>query len=138
MTKEREALKLSLKAFEQIIYVFLDTEGSHGKLEMDAIDAAYESIAAIKEVLAQSEQKPVAIVEASWNDDEGFVLVKRLVKSLPKGSCLYTTPPQRTWVGLTDEDIKAVNAQVSQIPPIDYTTTTYAKAIEAKLKEKNT
>jgi len=44
---------------------------------------------------------------------------------------------QRPWVGLTDEEIKAVNAQVSQIPPIDYTTTTYAKAIEAKLKEKN-
>ena len=51
---------------------------------------------------------------------------------------LYTAPPQRPWVGLTDEEIKAVNAQVSQIPPIDYTTTTYAKAIEAKLKEKNT
>jgi hypothetical protein len=45
---------------------------------------------------------------------------------------------QRTWVGLTDEEIKAINAQVSQIPPIDYTTTTYAKAVEAKLKEKNT
>ena len=49
-----------------------------------------------------------------------------------------TELPQRTWVGLTDEEIKAVIAQVSQIPPIDYTTTTYAKAIEAKLKEKNT
>jgi uncharacterized protein YecT (DUF1311 family) len=47
-------------------------------------------------------------------------------------------PAQRPWVGLTDEEIKAVNAQVSQIPPIDYTSTTYAKAIEAKLKEKNT
>jgi hypothetical protein len=45
--------------------------------------------------------------------------------------------PKREWVGLTDEEIKAVIAQVSQIPPIDYTTTTYAKAIEAKLKEKN-
>ena len=45
--------------------------------------------------------------------------------------------PQRTWVELTDEDIKAVNAQVSQIPPIDYTTTTYAKAIESKVREKN-
>jgi hypothetical protein len=51
-----------------------------------------------------------------------------------------TTPPaaQRQWVGLTDEEIKEVNAKVSQIPPIDYTTTTYARAIEAKLKEKNT
>ena len=43
----------------------------------------------------------------------------------------------KAWVELTDEDIKAVNAQVSQIPPIDYTTTTYARAIEAKLKQKN-
>jgi hypothetical protein len=53
---------------------------------------------------------------------------------------LYTTPPaaQRQWVGLTDEEIREVNAKVSQIPPIDYTTTTYARAIEAKLKEKNT
>jgi hypothetical protein len=52
----------------------------------------------------------------------------------------YTTPPaaQRQWVGLTDEEIREVNAKVSQIPPIDYTTTTYARAIEAKLKEKNT
>jgi len=45
---------------------------------------------------------------------------------------------KKPWVGLTDDEIKEVNAQVSQIPPIDYTTTTYAKAIEAKLKEKNT
>ena len=45
---------------------------------------------------------------------------------------------QRPWVGLTDEEIRAVNAQVSRIPPIDYTTFTYARAIEAKLKERNT
>ena len=51
---------------------------------------------------------------------------------------LYTTPPQRQWVGLTDEEIRAVNAQVSRIPPIDYTTFTYARAVETKLKERNT
>jgi hypothetical protein len=44
---------------------------------------------------------------------------------------------QRPWVGLTDEEIRAVNAQVSQILPINYTTTTYARALEAKLKELN-
>ena len=54
----------------------------------------------------------------------------------------YTTqqqaePPQRQWVGLTDEEIRAVNAQVSRIPPIDYTTFTYARAVETKLKERN-
>ena len=46
-------------------------------------------------------------------------------------------PPQRKWVGLTDEEIREVNAQVSRIPPIDYTTFTYARAVETKLKEKN-
>jgi hypothetical protein len=68
------------------------------------------------------------------------------LKALPVGAKLYTTPPnvatplaaQRQWVGLPDEEIREVNAKVSQIPPIDYTTTTYARAIEAKLKEKNT
>ena len=44
---------------------------------------------------------------------------------------------QRTWVGLTDDEIRDVIAEVSQIPPIDFTTTTYGRAIEAKLKEKN-
>jgi len=46
--------------------------------------------------------------------------------------------PQRPWVGLTDDEIKKVIAEVSQIPPIDFTSTTYGRAIEAKLKEKNT
>ena len=53
--------------------------------------------------VAQPEQEPVAIVEASWNNDEGFMLVKRLAEKLPKGSHLYTTPPQRK--PLTDEQI---------------------------------
>jgi hypothetical protein len=43
---------------------------------------------------------------------------------------LYTAPPQRTWVGLTDED------------DIDWEESgnlrDLVKAIEAKLKEKNT
>lgn len=50
---------------------------------------------------------------------------------------LDAAPPKREWVGLTDKEIREVNAQVSRIPPIDYTTSTYARAIEAKLKEKN-
>jgi hypothetical protein len=47
----------------------------------------------------------------------------------------YKLPKE--WVGLTDEEIQKVIAEVSQIPPIDFTTTTYARAVEAKLKEKN-
>ena len=51
---------------------------------------------------------------------------------------LYTTPPQRTWVGLTEKDIceAAVKSQEGISPRDD--TLHFAIAIEAKLKEKNT
>ena len=42
---------------------------------------------------------------------------------------LYTTPPQRTWVGLTDEEREEIALEV----PIDAVLIT-----ESKLKEKNT
>ena len=56
---------------------------------------------------------------------------------------LYTSPPRRTWVGLTDKEIEAiwkiamftdygVGAELSNQPFVHY-----ARAIEAKLKEKN-
>jgi len=48
---------------------------------------------------------------------------------------LYTTPPQRTWVGLTGEEVKNF---VQAVWPREATPTDYIRAIEAKLKEKNT
>jgi hypothetical protein len=50
------------------------------------------------------------------------------------------TPPQRNWQGLTDEEIGAVIADCN-ITLLNYCSedkqTEYARAIEAKLKEKN-
>ena len=46
---------------------------------------------------------------------------------------LYTTPPQRPWVGLTDEEMQAVVDAQLLVSNINV----YFKAIEAKLKEKN-
>jgi hypothetical protein len=45
----------------------------------------------------------------------------------------FTEAAQRTWVGLTDEDVMSIafNFDVSSLSLV-------AKAIEAKLKEKNT
>ena len=48
---------------------------------------------------------------------------------LPVGTKLYATPPQRTWTGLTEED---------EIPWDGVDAKSFARAIEAKLKEKNT
>ena len=45
-----------------------------------------------------------------------------------KGKPLYTAPPQRTWVGLKDDD---------EIPWDGVDAKSFARAIEAKLKDKN-
>ena len=48
---------------------------------------------------------------------------------------LYTTPPQRTWVGLTDEEIKTICSENGW--DSSWQSLRFARAIEAKLKEKN-
>ena len=48
---------------------------------------------------------------------------------------LYTTPPQREWVGLTDEEYEAMAEQ--HVTNCYFDTLKYAKAIEAKLKDNN-
>jgi len=48
---------------------------------------------------------------------------------------LYTAPPQRKWQGLTDEEIKKEQHHIDWTNV--YTYAKFARAIEAKLKEKN-
>jgi hypothetical protein len=50
---------------------------------------------------------------------------------------LYTSPPQRTWVGLTDEERDAITDKVIGFNSCCGWEDDYAKAIEAKLKERN-
>jgi len=49
---------------------------------------------------------------------------------------LITELPQRTWVGLTDEDLKLLSAEWRIV--YGAWMDDFAKDIEAKLKEKNT
>ena len=107
MTKD-EALKLALEALKQID-------------EAMPFPVAKLAQAAIKEALAQPEQPKV-----------------RTGNCLRVGVCAsegHKIQPQRTWVGLTEqeqgemmEDLNAYGTNLYQ----------FARAIEAKLKEKNT
>ena len=74
--------------------------------------------------LAQPEQEPVGqLLEDAFGRGQVMWFNK------PKDeSMLYTTPPQRTWVRLTDEEQQNISLEV----PIDAVFIT-----EAKLKEKN-
>ena len=93
MTKE--ALKLALEALQKI---YIAPE--HEEYIRVWWPACEQAIIAIKEALAQPEQEPVAVVR--WNDI-GHISWRTHVM-LSDDTPLYTTPPQRTWVGLTDKD----------------------------------
>jgi len=51
----------------------------------------------------------------------------------PKNYPLYTAPPRREWVGLTDEEINAIEFPQSGTA----TMRDFVRIIEAKLREKN-
>jgi hypothetical protein len=110
---EREALKLALEALITItdaIYV-------NSQQEADAVYKANDAITAIKEALAQPAQEP-------W-PEEPFGHMAGGVQ-----------PPQRPWVGLTDEDMKKSWYDMENIMGW-YSFQEVARAIEAKLKERN-
>ena len=51
---------------------------------------------------------------------------------------LSSLPPRRTWVGLTYEDMVGLQKDLYDAKGESVLPTTFAMAVEAKLKEKNT
>lgn len=100
-----------------------------------------QAIEALRAALAQPEPKPVAWMLTELDGtpliDCGDLVVKqRPVLVSDKTDCipLYTAPPQREWVGLTEEEIMSLLPGAVRLPPGWADT---VRAIEAKLKEKN-
>ena len=89
------------------------------------------------EALAEqpAQQEPVA--QYIGEGSEGSLV--QLYDDVKKGTNFYTFPPaQRTWVGLTYEEVRKVNQEVWGYVSADHARMRgYAQAIEAKLKEKN-
>ena len=154
--KSKEAMKLALEALEEAWYhvgTFQPTE--------KAIDLYDEARTALREALAEqpaqqaldkmaenarelgldyepAQQEPVACVQ-----DLDEVKRKHLVyeKGMDWKDPLYTSPPaQRTWVGLSDEEVKAIfdSVPTASCQSYDHWRSLVALAIENKLREKNT
>ncbi len=106
----------------------------HQKLDLSLCDAKRVQLP-IKEALAQPEQEPVVWMYQDKSTHE-VRFQKHMRDFVDHGATyetpLYTTPPQRTWVGLTDEDKAELDAKYGD------DTLAHLDAIEAKLKEKNT
>jgi hypothetical protein len=86
---EREALKLALEALKQID-------------EAMPFPVAKLAIMEAEKALAQPEQEPVAVVAEVHMSR---YTIEWTNGPLPEDTKLYTTPPQCTWVGLTDDEI---------------------------------
>jgi hypothetical protein len=91
----------------------------------------------------RTEQEPVAWLEPEWREkicpEVGYEVT--MTDDHPRDLCwipLYPRPPQRTWVGLTDEEIDKAWRSVDYTVSWDQHRIDIAQAIEAKLKEKNT
>jgi hypothetical protein len=123
MTKD-EALRLALEALETELAVDMTNGAEVG----EAAEKMCEAITAIKEALAQ-EQDCVG-----WfGYDTGLRLWFEANKGDDGAIPLYKDPPQRTWVGLTDEEVD----QFHNWKDCTWSTNELVRYVEAKLKEKN-
>jgi hypothetical protein len=99
-------------------------------LGLDFNDGGAESILFAIEELRGRSQEPVAWMVYTL-DGKSVCVTDNPTHFTPEHRALplYTTPPQRTWVGLTDEEVWECYSGQGSV---------FYQAIEAKLKEKNT
>jgi hypothetical protein len=153
MTKD-EALRLALEALEKLWNIIddIDTYSDMVKadeklyrslverrqrqrfeetgISTDGYDLHGGAITAIKAAL-EAKDEPTATknndgitLHLGWDD-------------LPVGTKLYTTPPQRTWVGLTDEHKEGLICMTDPNPEPHHLRE-LIDVVEFQLKEKNT
>ena len=120
----REAMQMALEALED----------ANDVARMEFSDENYysEAINALRQAL-KTEQEPVAFINVEKQKLEWAKLTSwhtPTIVNLPKIP-LYTAPPKQ-WVGLTDAEIHDMNGYEE-----DRRMYRFARAIEAKLKEKN-
>ena len=108
-------------------------------LDSDSPDIQLRAATTLRARLAQREEKPEPVAWMCLDDPEretAFTWKNGHCKNCGKNRIpLYTAPPQREWQGLTVQESGAIMEELDA-----YGTRLYefARAIEAKLKEKNT
>ncbi len=104
---------------------------------------AEKTMEALRAALAQPEQEPWGYIShRSWKMpvfvEADNLEVSGLPFNNPDYTPVYKAPPQREWQGLTDEERKEIIRQQKDFwGPVGWELEC-VKAIEAKLKEKNT
>ena len=127
-----EVMKQALEALEQSRVFVTSREKIKHPEGTDWYDKA---ITTLRQAIAEAEkQEPVGWFGYSPAHDAWFHTNEGEDDSIP----LYKYPPKREWVGLTDEEIQELHYQVKVKGMGVYRTEDIYRAVEAKLKEKNT
>ena len=120
---------------EARLWEFIDMAAAWPKASPDPRTWDHVMVYALK----PTQQEPVAwgVFEGNLHDmfftEAEAVEMAQLKGTYAEVKPLYT-PPQRTWVDLTDKQIDSLSLDYS----LPYSTHSFARAIESKLKEKNT
>lgn len=140
MTDLRKAAEMALEALEWHVS------------RTRPIEKTTEAIEALRQALAQPEQEPVAWQVMVENEPMKEFSIKEMahdwaVTEKLRGSQysywirpLYTAPPKRKWVGLTNEErVQAFVDAGLDLAYMDHDVNMkISKVIESRLKEKNT
>ena len=104
------------------------------KLLSDVIDALTQPESVAWEQFYPDIGKPQLGQEPSITKEaRGTLILHSGWDDLPNGTKLYTTPPKRPWAGLTEVEVQDIHDTYhKRMGPQEF-----ARAIEAKLKEKN-
>jgi hypothetical protein len=146
-----EALKLALEALETELAVDMTNGAEVG----EAAELMCEAITAIKQALAAPVQEPVAFKIYKPTPPRGSIPDVRDAElpwvydqdpSSGNVASMWVTPvkaspPQRTWVGLTDDEILKLAYPIRWQEVDDFEADkaiNFAQMVEAKLNEKNT
>ena len=118
----REAMKQALEALES------------DPISHAGIVSRKQAITALRQAL-ETEQEPVLWLK-TWSDGSVSVLkTKSHAFADHELEPLYTAPPKREWVGLTDEEVSYCRYAATFCDELD--TAYMAELIEKDLKEKN-
>jgi hypothetical protein len=141
---DRELMQQALEALRTLHDENMDylTRNNLGGENNQCMVFARETITALRERLAQPVQEPLATVESvatvvSESGNQEITMSWWHEPALPVGTKLYTTLPQRK--PLTDEEILDATCHLGGWNiDVARCVINHARAIEAKLKEKNT
>ena len=138
MTKD-EALKLALRSLKELA----PDDSDYAPALQGQRKRQENAITAIKQALAAPVQEPVAHCEAGPDYSKGVFTKSEHGAKLAElgwqeidcpicggGARAFPKPPQRTWVGLTDEEIGKLYRDGWS------NNMEFARAVEAKLKER--